>query len=371
MTRAERRRALLVLEDGATFAGYTLGAQARTAGEVVFNTAVTGYQEVLTDPSYAGQIVVMTYPLIGNYGVNPFDVESPQVQVRGFVVREDCPMPSHWQSTGTLHDYLAERGIVGICGVDTRALTRRLRTAGVMMGTITSDETAAEALERMASEQIYDDTDFVRTVSTERPYRWEPEDLPDDPSQPHIVVVDGGLKYNILRSLRERGCRVTAVPCTASAEDILSLDPAGVLFSPGPGDPALLDYLVGTARRLIGQRPIMGICLGHQVLARALGGTTHKLKFGHRGANHPVRDLLTGRVHITSQNHGYTVDADSLPPQVDITHVSLNDGTVEGFRHRELPILTIQYHSEASPGPRDNVYLFDRWLELVRLETTS
>ena len=366
MAEGQRSRARLVLEDGSSFSGWTLGAPVHTAGEVVFNTAMTGYQEVLTDPSYAGQIVVMTYPIVGNYGVNPFDTESRQIQVRGFVVREDCLAPSHWQSTGTVHDYLIASGIAGICGVDTRALTRRLRTAGVMMGTITSDETPDEALARMAFEQTYEGTDFVDLVSTKQPYGWEAEDSPDDSSRPHIVVVDEGLKYNILRSLRARGCRVTAMPSITSAEDILALEPAGVLLSPGPGDPALLGHLVDTAGSLVGRLPIMGICLGHQILAQALGGRTYKLKFGHRGANHPVRDLLTGRVHITSQNHGYTVDGDSLPPAVEVTQVSLNDGTVEGFRHRELPILTIQYHSEASPGPLDNMYMFDRWLELVR-----
>ncbi len=354
-------KALLVLEDGSVFAGRAFGAPGRTYGEVVFDTAMTGYQEALTDPSCAGQILVFTYPLIGNSGINAFDEESKRIQVRGLVVREECDLPSHWQSKGTLHEYLASQGIPGIAGVDTRALTRRLRSAGVMMGTITADETPEEALARLRSLPSYDTVDFVRQVSTEEPYDWEKPDV----DQRHIVVVDIGLKYNILRSLRARGCQATAVPCTASAEDILGLRPDGIVLSPGPGNPALLDYLVRTVSGLIGKAPILGICLGHHLVGQAFGAGTFKLKFGHRGANHPVKDLLTGRVHITAQNHGYALDPDGLRDGAEVSHVHLNDGTVEGLRHRSLPIITIQYHSEASPGPQDNVYIFDRFLEMV------
>ena len=355
-------KALLVLEDGSVFAGRAFGARVAAHGEVVFNTSMTGYQEALTDPSYAGQILVMTYPLVGNYGVNPGDVESRRIQVRAFVVREDCDIPSHWRSQGTLHDYLSAADVPGIAGVDTRALTRHLRSQGVMMGAITQDESPEQVLARLQEVPRYEDVDYVRWVSTQEPYEWP---HPGTTDGRHIVVLDLGLKYNILRILRSLGCRSTAVPCGASAEDILSMQPDAVLLSPGPGDPALLDYAVETARGLIGRTPLMGICLGHQVLAQAFGATTFKLKFGHRGANHPVRDLATGRIYITAQNHGYAVDPEKLPPAVEVSHINLNDDTVEGLRHRELPILTIQYHSEASTGPLDNVHMFERFLEMV------
>jgi carbamoyl-phosphate synthase small subunit len=353
-------RAHLVLEDGSVFAGRAFGAEAEAHGEVVFTTSMTGYQEALTDPSYAGQILSMTFPLQGNYGVNDCDVESARVQVRGFVVREACDAPSHWRSAGTLHDYLASAGVPGIEGVDTRALTRRLRSAGVMMGAI-SRRPPEDALARLRELPRYDGSDFVREVSATAPFEWPG----DGRARRHIVVLDLGVKHNIMRILSGLGCRVTAVPCATSAADVLALRPDGVVLSPGPGDPALLDYAAATASGLVGRVPIFGICLGHQVLARTWGARTFKLKFGHRGANHPVREQATGRVSITAQNHGYAVDPDGLPSNIEISHVHLNDGTCEGLRHRELPVFTIQYHSEASPGPHDDRYLFERFLELV------
>jgi carbamoyl-phosphate synthase small subunit len=390
------KKAILVLEDGSAYEGEAFGAKATTYGEVVFNTSMTGYQEMLTDPSYAGQILVPTYPLIGNYGINESDFESKQIQVRGFVVREYCPRASHWQSTRTLHEFLLAYGIPAISGIDTRALTRRLRSIGVMMGILSSEMTIEEASEELKSLPRYDSVNFVHQVSTEKTYEWQssmpptatmpslslrgasavarrsrsklgeiPRSRSEQAAQSHIAVIDYGLKYNILRILSHLGCRATAIPCTASAKDALALNPDGVVLSPGPGDPALLGNIAETVRNLIGKKPIMGICLGHQLIGKALGAQTFKLKFGHRGGNHPVRDLATGRVYITAQNHGYAVDADTLKGGLEVSHINLNDGTVEGLRHQNLPILSIQYHSEASPGPLDNMYLFERFLEMV------
>ena len=372
------KKAILVLEDGSVYEGSSFGAEDNAYGEVVFNTSMTGYQEMLTDPSYAGQILVPTYPMIGNYGINESDFESKQIQVRGFVVREYCPQPSHWQSTVTLHKFLQDNGIPGISGIDTRALTRHIRSLGTMMGIITSEMTAEGALKELKNLPRYDFTDFVHQVSTEKPYEWQSDtsvtaNLPflslrgaSATKQSRIAVIDYGLKYNILRILSQFGCQVTAVPCTTSAEDVLAMNPDGIVLSPGPGDPALLDDITAMVKKLIGKKPIMGICLGHQLIGRALGAKTFKLKFGHRGGNHPVRDLATGRVYITAQNHGYAMDADTLKGGLEVSHINLNDGTVEGFHHRDLPIVSIQYHSEASPGPLDNMYLFERFLEIVR-----
>jgi len=373
------RKAILILEDGSVYEGHSFGAETTTYGEVVFDTSMTGYQEMLTDPSFAGQILVATYPLIGNYGINESDFESRQIQVRGFVVREYCSQPSHWQSTRTLHEFLLAYGIPGLSGIDTRALTRHLRLEGAMMGMVTSEMTAEEALKELKTLPRYDVTDFVRQVSTEKAYEWQ-SNAPATVNLPslslrgasatkqslRILVIDLGLKYNILRILSQLGCQATAMPCTASAEDVLALNPDGIVLSPGPSNPVLLDNITDTVRELIGRKPIMGICLGHQLIGRALGAKTYKLKFGHRGGNHPVRDLATGRVYITAQNHGYAIDADTLKQGLEVSHINLNDGTVEGLRHRDLPILSIQYHSEASPGPLDNMYLFERFLEMVR-----
>ncbi|MFC2011344.1 glutamine-hydrolyzing carbamoyl-phosphate synthase small subunit [Chloroflexota bacterium] len=359
------KKAILVLEDGSVYLGYSFGAEVNTCGEVVFNTSMMGYQEMLTDPSYAGQIVVPTYPLIGNYGTNEQDFESNKIQVRGFVVREECLEPNHYLNTRTIHEYLAESGIHGIYGVDTRAITRKLRSAGVMMGMITSDKTPEQALEELKKLPDYGSINFARQVTTKAPYEWEP-DPTDSDSTFKIVVLDCGLKYTILRMMRGHGCKVTAVPCTMSAEDVLALKSDGIILSPGPGNPEVLDYIVDTVKQLIGKKPIMGICMGNQLIARAFGAKTFKLKFGHRGANHPVKDLSDGRIHITAQNHGYATDPDSLKGGLEVSHINLNDGTVEGLRHKELPIFSIQYHSEASPGPLDNTYLFEQFLEMVR-----
>ena len=358
------KKAYLVLADGSTYEGMTFGSETDAYGEVVFNTSMIGYQEILTDPSYAGQIVVPTYPLIGNYGVNNQDYESSKIQVRGFAVREECLQPNHYQSNRTLHRYLTEAGIPGISGIDTRAITRKLRSFGVMMGMITSSLTPEQALESLKRQPNYCTIDFVREITTNAIYEWEPEDNTN--SQYHIVVLDCGLKYNILRLLKRQGCRVTAVPCTTSAKEILDMKPDGVLLSPGPGDPELLDYVVNTIPKLVEKKPIMGICLGCQLISRAFGGKTYKLKFGHRGGNHPVKELATGRVYITAQNHGYAVDPDSLKDGLAVTHINLNDNTVEGVAHKELPIFSIQYHSEDSPGPQDNRYLFEKFMGMVK-----
>ena len=390
-----RTDAYLILEDGSVFQGLRLGAQKEAIGEVVFNTSMTGYQEMLTDPSYGGQILVPTYPMIGNYGTSEADVESTRVQVKGFVVREDCDAPSHPLSEGTVDDYLSQNGIPGVSGIDTRAVTRKLRSSGVMMGIITSNESVSHAMQVLAKAPRYGELDVVRDVSTDEIYAWEGDagersrayrdlraralqggmgrgvkarvaegDIREDLIK--IVVNDYGVKLNILRSLRARGCEVVVVPDDASAAEILRQKPDGVMLSPGPGDPELLDCSVDTARGLIGKVPIMGICLGHQVIARSFGADTFKLHFGHRGGNQPVKDLESGRVYVTAQNHGYAVDPEGLPAELEVSHLNLNDETVEGLRHRDLPIMTIQYHSEASPGPHDSEYLFDRFLKMIQ-----
>jgi carbamoyl-phosphate synthase small subunit len=383
-------RAILALQDGTIYEGNSFGADTDTYGEVVFNTSMIGYQEILTDPSYAGQIVLPTYPLIGNYGINDLDTESRQIQVRGFAVREECVSPSHYLSGQTIHQYLKDNNIPAICGIDSRALTRKLRSHGVMMGYMTTTKTPGQALEALENLPDYGSTDFVKDITTEQIYQWglpckscsfkekcdnRGENAPlycglkslnrKTPDY-KIAAFDCGLKYNILRQLVLRGCSVTVVPCTSQANDILNLNPDGILLSPGPGDPDLLGYATDTVRGLAGKKPIMGICLGNQLIAHAFGGKTFKLKFGHRGGNHPVKDLASGRAHITAQNHGYAVDADCLPKELEITHINLNDGTVEGLKHKYLPIFSIQYHSEDSPGPWDSRYLFDKFVGMVK-----
>ena len=372
--------AVLALENGTWYRGTAAGATGVARGEVVFNTSMTGYQEVLTDPSYAGQIVTMTCPQIGNYGVAAEDVESRGPQVAGFVVRDASPIASNWRSTGTLREYLTEHGVVAITGVDTRALTRVLRTAGVMRGVIGTGHVDPEAL--VAEAKLVapmEGRDLVCTVSCTEPFDWPPGGAAGDGLEPEgfrlaparhadsplrIAAYDYGLKRNILRRLAAHGCQVRVFPATAPASDLLAIEPDGVFLSNGPGDPAPLDYAAHNAQTLLeADMPVFGICLGHQVLARAMGGTTYKLKFGHRGVNHPVKRLATGQIEITSQNHGFAVDPESLPDDVEVTHLNLYDGTVEGLRHTRYPAFCVQYHPEASPGPHDADYLFSRFLE--------
>ena len=359
-------RCLLILEDGTVFEGASIGVPGTTVGEVVFSTSMTGYQEMLTDPSYAGQLLTLTYPLIGNYGCADDRLESRGVQVAGFVIRQLCETPSHWGSTESLSEFLADSGVIGIQGIDTRALTRRLRSHGVMMGMLTTEFEAAEALTQLKSAPDYASVDFVRKVSVDQPYVWEPE--PSDGKTLEVALVDCGVKFNIMRCLASYGVRTTVFPCDTPAEAILERGPDGIAFSPGPGDPAHLGNIVDTAKTLIHSgRPIFGICLGNQIVGKAFGAHTFKLKFGHRGGNHPVKDLATGRVYITSQNHGYALDPQGLEGTgLEVSHVNLNDGTVEGLRHRELPVFTIQYHPEAHPGPQDSHYLFQRFVDAMR-----
>ncbi len=357
------RKAILVLEDGSIFEGYSFGAETETYGEVVFNTSMSGYQEILTDPSYAGQIVIMTYPLIGNYGINDYDFESDNIRVSGFVVREECETPSHYQSKKTIQEYLAEKGIPGIYGIDTRAITRLLRSCGVMRGVIATDKTPQQALSDIKTMPDYGSTDFVHKVSTTEPYYWQPEQTADGAY--NIVVLDCGLKFSILRILQSLNCRLNILPCDTSAVEILKLNPDGIILSPGPGNPELLDYIVNNIKILAETKPIMGICLGNQLIGRAFGARTFKLKFGHRGGNHPVKELSNGRVHITAQNHGFALDPDTIGNGLEISFLNLNDGTVEGVRHTELPIFGIQYHSEASPGPLDTTYMFKQFLAMI------
>jgi carbamoyl-phosphate synthase small subunit len=353
-------KALLALEDGRVFWGYAFGALGEVSGEVVFNTSMTGYQEILTDPSYKGQIVTMTYPLIGNYGVNSEDVESAKPQVEGFVVREKSSLYSNWRAEESLEEYLKRHGIMGLERIDTRALTRHIRERGAMRGVMSClDLDPASLVEKARSIPEMAGQDLVQKVTTQKPYVWSEDGVYT------IAVLDCGVKFGILRQLARRRCRVIVYPAFTQAEDVLREKPDGILLSNGPGDPAALPYVVEFARRVIGKVPVFGICLGHQVIAQALGAKTFKLKFGHHGGNHPVKDLRTGQVAITTQNHGFSVDVDTLPGNVEVTHVNLNDFTLEGIAHRELPLFSVQFHPEARPGPHDTTYLFDRFIGMV------
>ncbi|HEX5474949.1 MAG TPA: glutamine-hydrolyzing carbamoyl-phosphate synthase small subunit [Vicinamibacterales bacterium] len=365
-------KAILALENGIWYEGEAAGAAGRTGGEVVFNTSMTGYQEVLTDPSYSGQIVAMTAPEIGNYGVAAADEESRGTQVAGFVVRAESPVASNWRADGTLREYLVRHGIVAIADIDTRALTRVLRSAGVMRGIIaTGDADPRRLVDEACALPPMEGSDLVTGVTCERAFDWEaPADdafrpKPRRAARPlRIAAYDYGMKWNILRRFTAYGCDVRVFPATAPASDLLAANPDGIFLSNGPGDPAALDYAIGAARELVeADVPVFGICLGHQLLALAMGGRTYKLKFGHRGANHPVKALETGKVEITSQNHGFAVDPESLPADVTVTHVNLYDGTVEGLRHLTRPVFCVQYHPEAAPGPHDADYLFEQFLD--------
>jgi carbamoyl-phosphate synthase small subunit len=372
--------AKLVLENGLVFEGPSFGAETESFGEVVFNTSLTGYQEIITDPSYCGQIVTMTNPLIGNYGVNEQDLESARPRVAGFVVREYSDFYSNHRASASLGSWLKSSGIPAIQGIDTRMLTRVIRTSGAMRAVVSA--TGADTgtlLEKVRSSPAMAGRDLAREVTCSEPYAWDAVD--DTPyalepgtwegadrnrRAPHVVVYDYGIKMNILRRLKIYGCRLTVVPASFPAADVLAMNPDGVFLSNGPGDPEAVGYGIANIRALVGKKPLFGICLGHQLLALALGGKTYKLKFGHRGANHPVKNLLTGEIEITSQNHGFAVDPESLDPSaVEITHVNLNDGTNEGLRHRHIPVFSVQYHPEASPGPHDSDYLFRAFARML------
>ncbi|MEA3188023.1 MAG: carbamoyl-phosphate synthase small subunit [Chthoniobacter sp.] len=394
--KVRRMRATLALEDGRIFEGESFGATGTALGEVVFNTSMTGYQEVLSDPSYRGQIVAMTYPLIGNYGVNALDDESGGPHVRGFVIEELSAIASNWRSQMSLHDYLQKWNIPGIQGIDTRALTRHLREKGAMKACLTTEESLpANAVSLAQQGEGMVGMDYVEEVTARAAYDWDPGDTQSrmwtivkgdgsnteigengeafeklPPIGHEIVAYDFGIKHNILRNLRQQGFRVRVVPAQTSAADVLALKPDGVFLSNGPGDPAALGYAHETLRELVGKTPVFGICLGHQLLGYAFGGKTFKLKFGHHGGNQPVQDVQTGRVAITAQNHGFAVDADSLPSNVEVSHINLNDGTVEGLRHREHPVFSVQYHPEAAPGPHDAHYFFGEFRKLIE-ETKS
>ena len=364
--------ARLILADGTWFEGFSLGATGTTTGEVVFNTAMTGYQEILTDPSYHYQLVTMTYPQIGNYGVNPKDFESRRIFASGFIIREYTPVVSHWQAHKSLDDYLKNYSVVGISDIDTRALTRHLRDQGAQLGMITTAEQPLEPLlAKLRRSPQLEGRDIAKEVSTDAPYDWPlaNETQPRDTGAERfrVAVLDFGVKYSILRSLYYCGCDLRIFPAHTPAQTILDWNPAGIFLSNGPGDPEPVEYAVSTVQVLLGRRPIFGICLGHQILGLALGGKTSKLKFGHHGANHPVQYLPNRAVEITSQNHGFIVDKDSLPADdVEITHINLNDQTLEGFRHKHLPAFSVQYHPEAAPGPHDSRYLFDHFIQTMK-----
>jgi carbamoyl-phosphate synthase small subunit len=357
--------AILALEDGKIFRGESFGASGERYGEVVFNTSMTGYQEILTDPSYKGQIVAMTYPLIGNYGVNQDDSESGGLFLEGFVVKEYSAIASSWRSQKSLGDYLLENNILGIEGIDTRKLALHIRQAGTMKAVLSTLDLDEKSLVKKARDSAgLAGIDLVKEVSCQRKYVWGAKAVKN---KYKVIVIDCGVKYNILAKLLENQCRVIVVPAKTPASAILKMKPSGILLSNGPGDPQALDYLIETTKKIIGKVPIFGICLGHQILGLALGGKTYKLKFGHHGANHPVKDLKTGKVLITVQNHGFCVDIDSINKQeIEITHINLNDQTLEGMRHKKLPIFSVQFHPEASAGPHDAEYLFKEFTKVLK-----
>ncbi|MBW1823115.1 MAG: glutamine-hydrolyzing carbamoyl-phosphate synthase small subunit [Deltaproteobacteria bacterium] len=367
-------KALLALEDGRVFRGTSFGAPGERAGEVVFNTSMTGYQEILTDPSYKGQIVTMTYPLIGNYGVNEEDLESSGPKVEGFVIKEASGIVSNWRSRKGLPEYLKEHNILGIEGIDTRALTKHIRTAGAMKAVLSTECLDEAVLIKKAKDSPgLIGRDLVKEVTCQKPYQWGKKEKTEKQKNDakakgsfKVVAIDCGMKTNIVRMLDAAGCEVTVVPAHCRAEEILNLNADGILLSNGPGDPAAVTNVIETVQTLIGKLPIFGICLGHQILGLALGGKTYKLKFGHRGGNQPVKDLATGKVSITSQNHGFCVELETLnKDEIELTHINLNDHTLEGMRHKKHPIFSVQYHPEASPGPHDAVYLFEEFIHLM------
>jgi carbamoyl-phosphate synthase small subunit len=376
MSGEHKQPAMLALADGRIFEGFAFGAIGETVGEVVFNTAMSGYQEVLTDPSYKGQLVCMTYPEIGNVGVNEEDTESGRIYVEGFIVKDYWPRPSNWRAQMPLADYLRQAGVVGIEGIDTRALVRHIRTCGAQEAVISSVDLNPESLVRKAKASPgLVGRDLVREVTSQQAYDWDLGEWelragyirPNLKDAPLVVAMDYGIKRNILRSLVSRGFRVRVLPATTTAADILAANPDGVFLSNGPADPAALPYASQAVRGVLGKKPVFGICLGHQILGLAIGGVTYKLNFGHHGANHPVKDLSSGRVEITSQNHGFAVDADSVAGRAEISHLNLNDRTVEGLRGQGVPFFSVQYHPEASPGPHDSGYLFKRFRELIEV----
>ena len=373
----QSQKAMLALEDGTVFDGTSFGSPGEKAGEIVFNTSMSGYQEILTDPSYKGQIVVMTYPLIGNYGINEEDIESKVPEVEGFIVKEESATFSNWRGGRTLSDYLLSSGVMGVEGMDTRALTRHIRSIGAMKAILSTEDLDPNRLvEKAKASPGLIGRDLVKEVTCSEPFEWTEKyglQVSDTHLQPspsgiryRVVVLDYGVKYNILRSLRECNCEVIVLPATSTAESVLSHSPDGILLSNGPGDPEALAYAVEAIRNLLDKKPIFGICLGHQLLGLAYGGRTFKLKFGHRGANQPVKDLKSGRVSITSQNHGFCVDPASLnPEEIEVTQINLNDQTCEGMRHRTLPVFSVQYHPEASPGPHDSRSLFGEFIRMM------